>query len=767
MMIVFTFLWVTITGVFAATNFTPPSQESEENLNAATVLYQKNITKVAPAETPFYQGISRKTAALLVKRFASNVLWKKEIRNPSECTYTDIWSLAQADQADIISSCTLGIFKSAKSFNPSNEFSRGQLVIVIARLISGDPKMELTDSYDYLLHLGIVKVDDRNESSKQALRKDLYIMLSRIIVNISQVTAFSQFTDMTVGNINWTGKQNATSEVNQTKVLKIIAYEKDPMFENYIAKRLGSAVLIQNNKIITNAHVVLNENNQLAEGFEICKTTASSTNPICFTTATVDYYDEDRDLAILTLASTTWLPSPVSLSSVGAKNGEEIFVRGYPGIWWTSITLTKGIISGIEKEKYKSDVKIDHGNSGWGAFNKRGELIGIPNSALEDTDTMSYIIPSSIIQEFLQKKGETTTPTKPQNDAPFISYIQATQAQINSTKINTPFFTIPSIGSFSFDSYNFDADRNLYIASLYSQDATTNLIIGTSTANNATTGNSWPALTTTGDKIDWDEYCKDRDQGTKEYWNADWQYFSCKKINGENRWIITATTSINSGVSLHAAIYNESSSTTQSKQAEEILNKIEIKKNTTPNDFDIYTAWPIILPKFWNLLISYDIDEDGTINLSTTLQNTSTNIENYFTFREISSFSTNYIKKQSLKDVASYSDDFYSSFYSIFLSGTTVKNDHNNVFYLLGYKDKPENVADWENNTRQIEASTFVIYNEKTLSISLNFSYEGEQNTILDKQIIDFINQIEIKGAYPLTDSISALPLITTISMNP
>lgn len=80
----------TLNSTFAATNFTPPSAEAEENLNAATVLYQKNITKVAPAETKFYEGLSRKNAALLVKRFATNVLGKKDIKKESECAYTDI-----------------------------------------------------------------------------------------------------------------------------------------------------------------------------------------------------------------------------------------------------------------------------------------------------------------------------------------------------------------------------------------------------------------------------------------------------------------------------------------------------------------------------------------------------------------------------------------------------------------------------------------------------------------------------------------------------
>jgi len=49
-------------------------------------------------------------------------------------------------------------------------------------------------------------------------------------------------------------------------------------------------------------------------------------------------------------------------------------------------------------------VKIDHGNSGGGAFNKKGELIGIPNSAQVDTDTLAYIIPYDSVKAFLGKQ---------------------------------------------------------------------------------------------------------------------------------------------------------------------------------------------------------------------------------------------------------------------------------------------------------------------------------------------------------------------------
>ncbi len=75
-------------------------------------------------------------------------------------------------------------------FSPDTQLTRGQLVMVVARLISRDSSLEKDAAYDYLLHLGIVTVDDRNMHETPALRKDLYIMLHRIITTISQISAF-------------------------------------------------------------------------------------------------------------------------------------------------------------------------------------------------------------------------------------------------------------------------------------------------------------------------------------------------------------------------------------------------------------------------------------------------------------------------------------------------------------------------------------------------------------------------------------------------
>lgn len=63
--------------------------------------------------------------------------------------------------------------------------------------------------------------------------------------------------------------------------------------------------------------------------------------------------------------------------------GDEVIILGYPGIGsQTGITVTRGIISGYEKNYYITDAKIDHGNSGGAAiWLDHNCYLGIPSAA--------------------------------------------------------------------------------------------------------------------------------------------------------------------------------------------------------------------------------------------------------------------------------------------------------------------------------------------------------------------------------------------------
>ena len=57
--------------VYAAS---PTLTESKENIDAATVLFQKGITKVNPQDTAFYETMTRKNTAMLIRYAIENGL---------------------------------------------------------------------------------------------------------------------------------------------------------------------------------------------------------------------------------------------------------------------------------------------------------------------------------------------------------------------------------------------------------------------------------------------------------------------------------------------------------------------------------------------------------------------------------------------------------------------------------------------------------------------------------------------------------------------
>lgn len=109
--------------------------------------------------------------------------------------------------------------------------------------------------------------------------------------------------------------------------------------------------------------------------------------------------DPAFDLAILKIhqhrdespiAAGVVFPAVAVGSATDLLPGDPVTVVGYPGISGATITFTAGIISGWVGEDFtsggkqwlKTDAKIARGNSGGGAFNERGELIGVPTAGI-------------------------------------------------------------------------------------------------------------------------------------------------------------------------------------------------------------------------------------------------------------------------------------------------------------------------------------------------------------------------------------------------
>ncbi len=219
-------------------------------------------------------------------------------------------------------------------------------------------------------------------------------------------------------------------------VLKVRTYEYNSTNNTYSMSQIGSAVAIGSGLLLTNAHVVFNATTGAPDGFyEVCRTIDFRRKPVCFTTGELVAYDEAADLAILRFQEPSDLPITPLFHEKIVGIWAHVIVYGYPGIGWDNISRTEGNVAGYEDPFYKIDGAIDHGNSGGGAFNASGELLGVPSQVKSDNAVIGYMIPITTIRDFLSKKSKWYTKISLKVPRDFKEFIKSRQLGERSTDI--------------------------------------------------------------------------------------------------------------------------------------------------------------------------------------------------------------------------------------------------------------------------------------------------------------------------------------------
>ena len=151
----------------------------------------------------------------------------------------------------------------------------------------------------------------------------------------------------------------------------------------------GSGVLIENNIIVTNYHVISTANKI------IITLGHSKFSPISIK------YNSKKDLAYLIFISP--IGAPVNKGNSAELNvGDKIYTIGSPlGL---DQTLSDGLISSFrhhENIKYiQTTAPISPGSSGGGLFNKNGKLIGITTFTMINGQNLNFAIPPEEIQPY-------------------------------------------------------------------------------------------------------------------------------------------------------------------------------------------------------------------------------------------------------------------------------------------------------------------------------------------------------------------------------
>lgn len=219
-------------------------------------------------------------------------------------------------------------------------------------------------------------------------------------------------------------------------VLQIRAYKYDPTSGLYALVSYGSSVSLGWGKLITNAHVIFDDDAREPYGtYEACQSLSFEREPKCFSLAKLEAYDLDNDLALLTLDRRSPLPKLPLSSEKKYKIGSPLIIYGYPGIGGATTTRTAWRIAWYDEPFYKIDGIIDRGNSGGGAFSLSGELVGIPSRLITDNASLGYMIPTSTVLSFLAKKTAGYTKYIEPLDTAFRAFLTKKYSEVASNYV--------------------------------------------------------------------------------------------------------------------------------------------------------------------------------------------------------------------------------------------------------------------------------------------------------------------------------------------
>ncbi len=162
----------------------------------------------------------------------------------------------------------------------------------------------------------------------------------------------------------------------------------------------GTGVIIEGQRILTNAHVVLYASQVQVQAHQ-------SGDKL---SATVEFIAPGIDLAVLKLDDETFFETrpPLARANKLPSIKDSVLAYGYP-TGGASLSITKGIVSRIEFANYnypvsglriQIDAAINPGNSGGPALSG-DEMIGLAFSRLGGGDNIGYIIPNEEVEIFL------------------------------------------------------------------------------------------------------------------------------------------------------------------------------------------------------------------------------------------------------------------------------------------------------------------------------------------------------------------------------
>jgi len=251
-------------------------------------------------------------------------------------------------------------------------------------------------------------IDVKLDTAKKKFKSNSYIygillyLQYKVLSSISNGTCF-----------NNVGKIDKIVDNVQKNVFLIKTYSYDDYFGVFVPKTLWTAFLVWKNKLLTAAHVVLDENEKVAKFIQICQIQNVNKEPVCNLIWVVEKYTTDNDIALVKILP-TWLDwkkyyfdTKIELFESLPHLGDNISIYWFPAIWWNTLTFTKWTVAWFDGNYIKTDATVDHWNSGWPAL-ANWKVVWLVDAIKTDNWIIWYIISSKLLKNFINNKLKWT-----------------------------------------------------------------------------------------------------------------------------------------------------------------------------------------------------------------------------------------------------------------------------------------------------------------------------------------------------------------------
>ena len=248
--------------------------------------------------------------------------------------------------------------------------------------------------------------------------------------------------------------------------VKIVSYEQYLNGQQQALMEGSGTIITPEGKILTNAHVIMNEDSgKPMDSFAICVNEDSKQPPLCRFTATLIKYDNKIDLALLQIKpNPIWGAHPGNFpyltydANLDPQEGDSVSVRGFSASGGSTINTTQGQISGFETMNgfsyIKTDADIDAGNSGGTMLDANGNFIGVPSYVISYYETSGRVLSNVEVKKWMDQNGGQDATPNLTADSHLNKNLQRAHAANENKQINysdTPGLSIPLPTNWSFN----------------------------------------------------------------------------------------------------------------------------------------------------------------------------------------------------------------------------------------------------------------------------------------------------------------------------